>query len=315
MKISFTVPNSGPLTADDGMLQIAQQADRLAFDTLWISDHVVLPRQSQSPYPYTVSGRPPFDPDGPYFEPLASLAFLGGVTQRIRLGTSVLIVPYRNPVVTAKQLASLDVLSGGRVTVGIGVGWLAEEFAALQAPPFAERGAVTDEYLRLLKILWTEANPSFEGKYYQVGNIGFYPKPLQQPHPPILVGGDGPAAFRRVARHGDGWQPFGYSVEDLRQKLDHLRQICQQEGRRYDDLRISLRLGVRLTERADEARQPGEDPRQVVVGTPAQLVELGKRYQDLGVHEIGFHYRSTPDVAQALRTMERIAQEVAPALA
>ena len=315
MRIGFTVPNAGPMTADGGMLRVARRADQLGFSTLWITDHVVLPRETESQYPYTATGRTPWGPDEPYFEVLASLAFLAGATERIRLGTSVLIVPYRNPVVTAKQLASIDVLSGGRLTVGIGVGWLAEEFAALQTPPFAERGAVTDEYVRLYKALWTEPDPSFAGTYYQLGNVGSNPKPLQQPHPPILVGGDGRAAFRRIARSADGWQPLGYSVEDLGQKLAQLREICRAEGRDYDELLISLRLGVRFDERGAEGRLPGEDPRQVVVGTPTQIVELCKRNQELGVQEISFHYRSKPDLAEALQTMERLAQEVMPALA
>ena len=315
MKIGFAVPNLGALANAEGMIQVAQQADRLGFETLWITDHVIVPRESSSRYPYNESGRLPVDPDGNYFEPLASLAYLGGLTQRIRLGTSVLIAPYRNPVVTAKMLSSLDALSGGRVTVGIGTGWLREEFEALQTPPFEQRGAVTDECIQLFKLLWTEQNPVFEGKFFQVRNIGFNPKPVQKPHPPLLIGGDAPAALRRVARHGDGWQPLGYSVEALREQLDRLRRICQEEGRRYEDLTISARIGVRLADRPNAERQPGEDPRQVVVGTPAEIVELGKRLQDLGVDELGFHYRSTPDLGQTLLTMERIARDIAPALA
>ena len=126
MKIGFAVPNLGGLATAEGMIQVAERADQLGFDTLWITDHVVVPREPSSRYPYSESGRLPVDPDGNYFEPLASLAYLGGRTRRIRLGTSVLIAPYRNPVVTAKMLSSLDALSGGRVTIGIGAGWLRE---------------------------------------------------------------------------------------------------------------------------------------------------------------------------------------------
>jgi probable F420-dependent oxidoreductase len=314
MRFGFGVPNSGPLSAPAHQVRLAQTAERLGYDAIWTTDHIVLPVESSSRYPYNEAGRLPVDPDGDYYEPLVGLAYLGGVTQRIRLGISVLVLPYRNPVVTAKQLSTLDALTGGRLIVGVGAGWLAEEFEAVQAPPFADRGTVTDECIQIFRLLWTEQRPDFEGRFFTVRNIGFNPKPVQQPHPPILVGGDAPPALRRVARHGDGWQPYNYTPDGLKAQLDLLRAFCVEAGRNYDDLTISLRLGVRIADRPNEGLRPNEDPRQVTVGTPAELTDLCKRYQDLGVHEIGFNYRSTPSVEDTELTMERLMSEVAPAM-
>lgn len=314
MKIGFTLPASGTVATAENLALVATRAETLGFDTLWVADHVVLPFQPNSPYPYNSTGRFPSPSDQPYYEPLVTMAYLAGVTRQIRFGTSVLIAPYRNPVVTAKQIATMDALSGGRITVGVGVGWMAEEFEAVQAPPFEHRGTVTDECIQLFKILWTEENPSFEGKFYRIRDVGFHPKPVQRPRPPIIVGGDQPAALRRVARHGDGWQPYGYSLDELRQQLDLLRRICADEGRRYEDLIISARYGVRVAAGPQDGRRPNEEPRQVFVGTIAEIVELGKRLADMGVHEIGFHYRSDPSLEGQLSTMEQLAAEVMPKL-
>ena len=165
MAVTFgcSIPSSGALASPENLRALAQRAEDLGFDSVWVSDHVVVPRQIESFYPYAPDGVPTFRPDLPYFEPLAALNFLAGCTQRVRLGTHVLIIPYRNPVVTAKMLATLDVLSGGRVILGAGVGWMEEEFLALGLDTYHQRGAVTDEYIRLFKELWTKDEPEFHG--------------------------------------------------------------------------------------------------------------------------------------------------------
>ena len=184
-----SVPTRGPLASPENLRSLAQRAEDLGFDHIWVSDHVILPREVDSFYPYASDGVATFLPDEPYYEPLAALNFLAGCTQRVRLGTHVLILPYRNPVLTAKMIATLDVLSGGRVILGAGVGWMEEEFQALGLDTYKQRGAVTDEFIELYKELWTKDEPSFHGEHYQISGSGFAPKPVQKPHPPIWIGG------------------------------------------------------------------------------------------------------------------------------
>ena len=205
----------GPMAGPTAIRTLAQRAETLGFHTIWFADHIVIPRHVKPFYPYEAGGASPFDAAQPFFEPLSVLNFLAGCTERIRLGMHVLIIPYREPVFTAKILATLDALSGGRLTLGAGAGWMGEEFAALGLSNFAERGAVTNEYLLLFKELWTKENPEFHGKYVKVSDIGFLPKPLQRPHPPIWIGGHSLAALRRVALVGDGWMPIALRPPSL----------------------------------------------------------------------------------------------------
>ena len=160
MQFGCTLPNRGDLTSADNLKVMAQTAEKNGFDSVWVSDHIVIPTDIAPLYPYSDSGELPFNPDSPYCEPLTTLAFLSGITSSIRLGTHVLVLPYRNPVLAAKMISTLDFLSGGRVILGIGAGWMEEEFEALDSPPFPHRGRVTDEYLEIYRELWTNTNPS-----------------------------------------------------------------------------------------------------------------------------------------------------------
>jgi probable F420-dependent oxidoreductase len=211
------------------------------------------PRHIKPFYPYEAGGASPFDAAQPFYEPLSVLNFLAGCTERIRLGVHVLIIPYREPVFTAKVLATLDALSGGRLAVGAGAGWMEEEFAALGLSNFAERGAVTNEYLLLFKELWTKENPEFRGKYVKVSDIGFLPKPIQRPHPPIWIGGHSPAALRRVALVGDGWMPIALRPPSLLRppemadKAARLRRLLHDAGRAEDEVAISVTAPVVVT--------------------------------------------------------------------
>ena len=163
-----SMPSRGDMASPENLRTLAQRAESLGFDSVWVSDHIILPRKVDSFYPYAADGVATFRPDEDYYDPLATLNFLAGCTQKIRLGTHVLILPYRNPVLTAKMLSTLDVLSGGRVILGAGVGWMEEEFQALGLDTYAQRGAVTDEYIQLFKELWTKDNPEFHGEHYQL---------------------------------------------------------------------------------------------------------------------------------------------------
>src|SRR5436309_1337632 len=233
----FTLPSRGPLARPEIVGRLARTADALRYDVVLVSDHVVLPTKTSAPYPYAPSGGFPGGAHQDYLEPLVSMGWLLGVTRRVKIGVSVLVVPYRNPVVTAKQLATLDVLSGGRIVAGVGVGWWPEEFEALHAPPFAERGAVTDEYIRLMRTLWTEELPRFEGKHYRIHDVTMFPKPLQKPGPPIWVGGQTDRAIRRAAELGDAWHPIGLrgaaglTPPELAEKLARLRDATVRPGR------------------------------------------------------------------------------------
>src|SRR5258707_9152776 len=223
MQIGFNLPNSGPLSTVAIMTEVAGAGEALGFDYLTLTDHVVLPDTKVPGYPYSESGE--FYEETPHerHEQLIAMAWIAAKTQRIRLVAAVLVVPHRPAVLAAKMLATLDVLSGGRLVVGIGAGWLKTEFDAVVTTPFAERGAVTDEYIDAFRILWTERTPHFAGRYTKFDGIVLEPKPLQRPYPPIWVGGEGPAALRRTARVGNAWYPIGSNNQHLLDTLPRLK--------------------------------------------------------------------------------------------
>ena len=229
----------GALADPVTLAEVARLAESLGYHSVFLADHVLVPRTLASKYPYARDGGFPYDPDRDWLDPLVALGYLAGQTRTIRLGTSVTVVPMRHPIITAKQIATADYLSGGRVIFGAGVGWMAEEFALLGAS-FHDRGRRMDEYLRLMKVLWTEDNPRFQGEYFQVADCGFAPKPVQKPHVPLWIGGESPAALRRAARLGDGWHSAGTSLADLPEKLRLLRAALHQAGRPEQDFVISV---------------------------------------------------------------------------
>src|SRR5258705_5755161 len=203
MLIGFNAPTAGPLSAADNLAKIVVGAEVMGFDYATFSDHVVIPTAIAAEYPYSASGEFPSGPGGERHEQLTEIAWIAAKTTRLRLVTSVMVVPHRPAVLTAKILSTIDVLSGGRLTLGIGAGWMREEFEAIDAPDFDARGTVTDEYVRAFVELWTKDAPKFDGKHVRFANVGFDPKPVQKPHPPIWVGGESGPALRRAARIGD----------------------------------------------------------------------------------------------------------------
>ena len=203
MKFGISLTNRGPLATPENLVGFARQAESLGFHSITISDHIVVPQETTHNYPYHPQGHFPVADAHDYYEPLATISFLAGATERIRIGTSVLIISYRNPVVTAKVCATADAMSGGRIFLGVGTGWWEAEYRALGIPGhFADRGPRTDEYMRIFRNLWTEERPAFSGKYFQYSNIEFSPRPAQAGGIPLLVGGHTGRALRRTAELG-----------------------------------------------------------------------------------------------------------------
>jgi probable F420-dependent oxidoreductase len=239
MDVGLFAPLGNGNASAEILRALGREAEDRGFESIWVAEHVVLFDDYESRYPYAADGRFPGGGDTGLLEPLTALTYLAAVTDRIRLGTGICLVPQRNPVYTAKQVVDLDCLSGGRVDFGIGVGWLREEFEAV-AVPFAQRGARTDEYLHVMRSLWTDEVSSFEGEHYTLPACRMYPKPVQQPHPPIHVGGESPAAMRRAARHGDGWYTFNRLPHELEQPLERLDAMLAGEGRSRGDLQLTV---------------------------------------------------------------------------
>ena len=239
MDIGLFAPLGNGNASAEILRSLGREAEDRGFESIWVPEHVVLFDDYESRYPYAADGRFPAGGDAGLLEPLTALTYLAAVTDRIRLGSGICLVPQRNPVYTAKQVVDLDCLSGGRVDFGIGIGWLREEFEAV-AVPFARRGARTDEYLQVMRSLWTDEVSSFEGEHYTLPACRMYPKPVQQPHPPIHVGGESAAAMRRAARHGDGWYSFNRLPDELDDALERLDAMLAEEGRSRGDLQLTV---------------------------------------------------------------------------
>jgi probable F420-dependent oxidoreductase len=307
MEFGLHLPaSSAGVTAQD-LVRFAQNAEALGFYCITVADHVIVPKNISIPYPYTVDGKYPGT--GYHLETLMTMGFLAGATQRIRFVTSVMIAPYRNPIITAKMLASLDVLSLGRVIVGLGVGWMKEEFDNLQAPNFAERGNVTDEYIHAFRELWTKENPSFNGQYCKFNDIVFTPKPVQQPTIPIWIGGHSKHAIRRAARLGDGWHPIGgvptipLEPEDMKHALALLAQFAQAAGRDPKTIHVALKGSLFDKEKKIQGR------RRHFIGSAEEIASDIRAYRDVGVDTMIFDVRR-PSVTETLERMEWMAKDV-----
>jgi len=307
MEFGLHLPASSAGVKAADLIRFAQNAEALGFYCITVADHVIVPKNISVPYPYTVDGKYPGT--GYHLEALMTMGFLAGATQRIRFITSVMIAPYRNPIITAKMLASLDVLSQGRVIVGLGVGWMKEEFENLQAPSFADRGKVTDEYIQAFRELWTKDNPSFNGKYCNFSDVIFLPKPVQQPAIPIWIGGHSRQAIRRAARLGDGWHPIGgvptipLEPEDMNRDLTLLAEFAKAAGRDPKKIRVVLKGSLFDKEKKIEGR------RRRFMGSAEEIASDILAYRDVGVDTMIFDVRRQT-MAETLGRMEWMAKEV-----
>ena len=311
MEYGFYLPNSGAGAEPDALADIAKLGDRLGFFCMVMPDHILQPNQINSTYPYSLTGdilAAGQSGDGEWPEQITTLAYLAGVTERIKLVTSVMIIPYRNPILTAKMLSTLDMLSKGRLILGAGVGWMEEEFELLDAPPFAERGAVTNEYLQAFIELWTKDDPKFEGKYVNFSDITFLPKPVQKPYPPIWIGGQSKPAIRRAAQIGDCWHPVGaipaapLEPEELAENLVLLHQYAEKAGR--DPATIQVSVKAPLYDAGDSS-----GPRRRFSGSSDEVRQDIQTYSDVGVTHLIFDFR-TGDPKQTEDRMARFSEEV-----
>jgi probable F420-dependent oxidoreductase len=262
MQIGVFAIASNPFATPDYVHALGSGAEQRGFHSLWVPEHAVLFDTYASAYPYAADGRLPAPSDAGPLDPFSILSFLAAATRTIRLGTGICLVPQRNPVYTAKEVASLDFLSGGRFDFGVGVGWLAEEFQAVGAP-FERRGARCRAYLEVMRRCWCDAVSQYAGEFYTLPACRVYPKPIQQPHPPIYFGGESTEAIKRVADLGQGWFPFSIAPQALATRLRELDALLAARGRRRRDIQVAVCPYM----------------------TPADL-DLVKRYRDAGADQV-----------------------------
>ena len=246
------------------MAEVARHAEVLGFESVWVPEHLVFPTVITSRYPYSPNGVPPIRVDAPHLDPLVLLTHIAAATRTIRLGTNIYILPLRHPLLTARLAMSVDVLSGGRLTLGIGVGWLAEEFQAVDVD-FRTRAARTRECVRALRILWTEAEPEFHGRFFAFGPVKFEPKPVQRPHPPLVFGGESDAALRRAAALGDGWYGVGHTAASAAAQVQKLRGALAAAGRGEAPFEMTVSHAAARIDRDELARYADAGVDRVVV--------------------------------------------------
>jgi probable F420-dependent oxidoreductase len=305
MEIGVSMPRipDGP-----GLREFAQAAEALGFESVLIGDHIVLPTGGTTQYPYTASGGFSRPADEPFLETMTLLGYLAACTEHIKLGSTVLILPYRNPVVQAKMFASLDSLTGGRMICGVGVGWLEKEFDTLGVS-YAERGPLTDEFLQIFHTLWYDDHPKHHGKTYDFDGIQFYPKPVQQPLP-IWVGGHTRRALRRTAKYGHCWHPTRQTPDFVAQNLPYLRRQTEAAGRDPADILISLKRSLHFTDiglpEVSTTRSTG-----AVIGTTQEVIDDIYYCKELGVDHLTYDFRvQEPD--EYLRIIEHMADRILP---
>jgi len=313
MQIGFNLPLSGALASPPVLTRLAVEGEAIGFDYIALSDHIVEPLDIHARYPYSETGEFPKGSRGERHEQLAAMAYLAAKTSRIRFLTSVMVVPHRPAVLTAKILSTIDVMSGGRIMVGVGAGWLEEEFEALGAPPFAERGKVTDEYLQAFRELWTKPEPRFEGRFVKFANIAFAPKPVQKPHPALWIGGESGPAMRRTARLGDGWYPIGTNpthplntLARYRAAVARLRKLIEDAGRDPSGVALAYRVH-RHSALAPAKADDGE--RHLFSGSAAEIAGDLRAMRELGVEAVDFSFPE-PTADAVLAAMRKFHDEV-----
>lgn len=305
MELGVILPNSGAFADPGAMLAVAEAAEAMDYSALWTADHLVLPIESATTYPYFRQAKIRLEPTHPFLEPLIALAAVATRTRRIGLGISVYLAALRHPIAVAKQVASLDQLSGGRVILGVGAGWIPEEYETLSIP-FAARGRVLDEHIEAMRTLWRDEQPRYAGKHYRFDNIGFEPKPVRR-DVPIWVGGNSRAARRRAAKLGDGWHVIDVPMAELEAGIAELARECLAVGRKPAEVSTSIRSQISLT----NARVPEADRMVPLTGPVDEVLRDLRRYRELGVAHVALWPAGRFDRADAyIAAMERLAREI-----
>lgn len=291
MKFGFVIPQNWGLSDPQEVVRFGVRAEELGYDSVWVNHHIL-----NVGYIYDRLE------DRPYYDALTVLTWVAARTERVRLGTTVLVLPYLNPLVLAKTIATLDVMSGGRVSLGVGVGMLREENDALGSD-FTTRGAYADESIEVMRDLWTSEDPAYSGRFFDYGGFKFSPKPVQSPGVPILIGGMSRAAMRRAARLGDAWHPNGGSVEEIGERFETVRTMCAEFGRDPNEVTLVVRGEL------DVLDTQSDNPSTPMIGTPDQLLRTIEGYESIGVSEIVLQV-GTDDVGRIRRTQEAFAERV-----
>ena len=291
MKFGFIIPHNFGLDDPDDVLNIGKRAEELGFDSVWVNHHIL-----NVGYIFDRLG------SKPYYDAITVLTWVAAHTEKVRLGTTVLVLPYLNPLVLAKTLATVDVMSKGRLNVGVGVGALKPESDALGST-FETRGRYADESIKIMRELWESEDPEFDGEFFSFSGVKFSPKPIQKPGPPILIGGASRAALRRVATLGDGWHPIRQSIADLKQNIATIHRLAEEAGRDPSEITVTVRTELDvLDSRSDGTESP-------MIGTADQLLATIEQYEEIGVSELVLSV-STDDVERIQRTQDRFAAQV-----
>ena len=301
MRLGFNLPQVGPAASPEALVRVAQRAEELGYDSVWVTERLLWPIEPQTPYPASPDGSLP-DLFKTVLDPLEALTFVAGQTSRIGLGTSVLDMPYYNPVMLARRLTTLDVLSGGRLRVGLGLGWSKDEYDAAGAS-MKQRGRRADEFISVLKAIWTTDPVEFQGEFYQLPKSVILPKPVQKPHPPIYLAAYSAGALKRAATMANGWNPAGVPVDGMKQMMEGIKGMAQEAGRDPSDVALVVRANLLVT---DEAL--GED-RWIFTGSTDQIKADIAATRELGAAELFFDPTFSPDgvsVEGFLSRMEQI---------
>jgi probable F420-dependent oxidoreductase len=313
MRFGVNILSRGPMANRAGYKAVAAAAERLGFDFVSANDHVVVPADIDSRYPYSEEGDWAGRATGQCLEVLSTLAFLAGCTERVRLLSSVMVVPHRPAILAAKMIATADVLSEGRLIVGCGAGWMQEEIEALGAPPYAERGKVTDEYIAAFRELWTKPRPAFKGRYVEFGNILFEPKPVTKPAPPVWIGGESEPAMRRAIRLGDAWYPASSNPANrldtamrVAGAMNGFQVMCEEAGRDPGEINLAHVVLWPVSWTAEDATSGG---RRTFTGSSAQMIDDAELLKSADVVDVNVSF-AAPTVAETIARMERFAAEV-----
>lgn len=307
MDFGVFLPVSGRAATRKGLIHAAQRAEDLGFTTIWAADRIVIPWTVETPYNYNWSGRFFVPPDVAFLEPLTTLAFLAGATERLKLGVSILVMPYRNPVYWAKIVATIDQLSEGRFILGVGVGWMEEEFDALgHGELFGPRGRVADEHIEIFRTLMTEDHASHKGEFFEFSDIGFEPKGHDsRGDMQLWIGGEAEPSQRRAGRYGDAWFPYFARVRprDLAERWENVRRVAEEAGRDADAITLNACLSVEITK-----HEVPQEP-DLLRGTPKQVAERLEQFRAIGLQHCGLQFL-VGRYPERLTQMERFSEEI-----